>query len=90
MAVDGQLLLGVSDWRYPHFQIKNNLLYQVSRPQGELREVLLLPQWYVGNVLQLAHTHLLWVHLGMEKNESPPGSTGRDEEGPGRLLSQLP
>lgn len=33
IAVDGQLLPGVNDWRYPHFQIKNNLLYQVSRQQ---------------------------------------------------------
>ena len=53
--VDGQLLPGVSDWRYPHFQIKNNLLYQVSHQQGELREILLLPRRYVGTVLQLAH-----------------------------------
>ncbi|KAK6321825.1 hypothetical protein J4Q44_G00088010 [Coregonus suidteri] len=67
IAVDGQLLPGVSDWRYPHFQIKNNLLYQVSCQQGELREVLLPPRRYVGTVLQLAHTHLLGVHLGMEK-----------------------
>ena len=43
IAVDGQPLPGASDWPYPHFQIKNNLLYQVSHQQGELREVLLLP-----------------------------------------------
>jgi hypothetical protein len=36
IAVDGQLLPGVSDWRNPHFQIKNKLLYQVSRQKGEL------------------------------------------------------
>lgn len=67
IAVDGQLLPGVSDKRYPIFQIKNNLLYQVSRQQGELREVLLLPRRYVGTVLQLGHTHLLGAHLGMKK-----------------------
>lgn len=36
IAMDGQLLPGLSDWRYPHFQMKNNLLNQVSRQQGEL------------------------------------------------------
>ena len=67
IAVDGQLLPAVSDWQYPHFQIKNNLLYQVSRQQGGLREVLLLPRWYVGTVLQLAH--LMGAHLRMEKTQ---------------------
>ena len=33
----------------PISKIENNLLYQVSHEQGELREVLLLLHRYVGN-----------------------------------------
>jgi hypothetical protein len=67
IAVDGVLLPGVNDWRYPHFAIKHNLLYQVVKHNGEAKYLLLIPSQYVRTVLRLGHTHLLGVHLGMEK-----------------------
>ena len=74
IAVDGVLLPGVSDWRYPHFAIKHNLLYQVVKHNGETKDLLLIPSQYVRTVLQLAHTHLLGAHLGMEKTREQIGN----------------
>lgn len=93
IAMDGQLLPGVSDWRHPHFQIKNNLLYQVSYQQGELREVLLLPDgtwepffsW--PTPICLGRT---WERRRPRNGSRRPVPTARDEEGRGRPLSQLP
>ncbi|XP_075949073.1 uncharacterized protein LOC142951429 [Anarhichas minor] len=54
---------------YPHFSVKNGLLYQVTRSQDLVVEQLLVPQPHRPTVLQLAHTHLLGAHLGVEKTK---------------------
>jgi hypothetical protein len=74
IAVDGVLLPGVSDRRYPHFAIKHNLLYQVAKHNGYTKDLLLIPSQYVRTVMQLAHTHLLGAHLGIEKTRERIGN----------------
>ncbi|XP_069371637.1 uncharacterized protein [Paralichthys olivaceus] len=54
---------------YPHFAVKNGLLYQVVKANETVREQLLVPQPHRSTVLQLAHTHLLGAHLGVEKTK---------------------
>ena len=74
-TVDGTQLPGVCKWRYPHFAIKHNLLYQVVKHNGETKDLLLITTQYISTVLQLAHIHLLGAHLGMEKTRERIGST---------------
>ncbi|XP_073727643.1 uncharacterized protein [Misgurnus anguillicaudatus] len=54
---------------YPHFAIKNGLLYQIKKEGEETIEQLLVPQTHRATVLQLAHTHLLGAHLGVDKTK---------------------
>ena len=54
---------------YPHFAVKNGLLYQIVQKSGKVIEQLLVPQPHRSTVLQLAHTHLLGGHLGVEKTK---------------------
>ena len=65
--VDGKAIEGVGLITYPHFAIKNKLLYQVVKRNDECVELLLVPRPFVQSVLQLAHSHLLGAHLGVEK-----------------------
>ena len=66
-VVDGKAIEGVGLITYPHFAIKNKLLYQVVKRNDECVELLLVPRPFVQSVLQLAHSHLLGAHLGVEK-----------------------
>lgn len=54
---------------YPHFAVKNGLLYQVVKSNDKVIEQLLVPQPHRSTVLQLAHMHLLGAHLGVEKTK---------------------
>ena len=54
---------------FPHFAIKNGLLYQVIQCKDEVVEQLLVPKPHRPTVLQLAHTHILRAHLGVEKTK---------------------
>uniref|UniRef100_A0A8D0DEN8 Gypsy retrotransposon integrase-like protein 1 n=1 Tax=Sander lucioperca TaxID=283035 RepID=A0A8D0DEN8_SANLU len=45
------------------------LLYQVVKKNAEVHEQLLVPQPYRATVLNLAHTHPLGAHLGVEKTK---------------------
>jgi len=65
--VDGRLIDGVRQLIFPHFTIKNALLYQVIQKAGLTRELLLVPRPFIPSVLRLAHTHQLGAHLGVEK-----------------------
>lgn len=65
--MDGKPIEGVSHIIYPHFSIKNKLLYQIVKKNNECIELLLVPRPFVKHVLQLAHSHLLGAHLGVEK-----------------------
>lgn len=66
-VVEAQLQDRVSRLTYPHFMIKNKLLYRVDQQRGEIVEQCLVPKPYASKVLYLAHTHLLGGHLGAEK-----------------------
>lgn len=57
------------DLIYPHFAVKNGLLYQMIKVQDEVIEQLLVPKSFRPTVLQLALTHLLGAHLGVEKTK---------------------
>ncbi len=48
----------------PHFIIRNGLLYCVARRRGEEKTLLVVPQTEM--VLELAHSHPLAGHLGVE------------------------
>lgn len=74
VTVDGELLPMVSELCYPQFTIKPHLLYQVVQHHVETKYLLLLPTRYVNTVLQLAYTHLLGAHLGMEKTREQIGN----------------
>lgn len=65
-VIEGQPQVGVSRLTYPHFMIKNRLLYRVDQRRGETINQLLVPKPYTTKVLYLAHTHLLGGHLGTE------------------------
>ncbi len=65
--MDDQLIEGVSELPFPHFAVKNNLLYRVIKIEWEVVEQLLVPKSYISRVLYLAHSHLLGAHLGTEK-----------------------
>ena len=54
---------------YPHFAVKNGLLYQVVKDNDQVVEQLLVPKLHRPTVLQLAHTHLLGAHLGVDKTK---------------------
>ena len=66
-VVDGVPMEGVSTTTYPHFAMKNGLLYRVTKVGEEVIEQLLVPKPYILKVLYLAHTHVLGAHLGTEK-----------------------
>ncbi|XP_064172116.1 uncharacterized protein LOC135243909 [Anguilla rostrata] len=50
-----------------YFSVRKGLLYYNTTRRGEVRELLVLPSQYVATVLQLAHTHILGAHLGVQK-----------------------
>ncbi|XP_035287492.1 uncharacterized protein LOC118234816 [Anguilla anguilla] len=50
-----------------YFSVQQGLLHYHTTRRGEVRELLVLPHQYVATVLQLAHTHILGAHLGMQK-----------------------
>ena len=66
-VVDGKPVNGVRPLTHPFFAIKNKLLYRVVMVAGEQLEQLLVPRPFFPSVLQLAHSHLLGAHLGVEK-----------------------
>ena len=67
MVLEGKPVAGVSDVIFPHFALKNGLLYRVVKVEGDIVSQLLVPKRYVPKVLYLAHSHLLGAHLGVEK-----------------------
>ena len=54
---------------YPHFAVSRGLVYQVVKNNYEVYEQLLVPQPHRATVLNLAHTHPLGAHLGVEKTK---------------------
>jgi len=66
-VIDGKLIDGVRPLNYPHFAIKNKLLYQVIMKAGAPLELLLVPRPFISSVLQLAHSHMLGAHIGIDK-----------------------
>ena len=63
--IEGQNQDGLSQVSFPHFMVKNKLLYRVSQKDSvnsEICELLPVPRKYVSKVLYLAHSHLLGVH----------------------------
>ncbi|XP_077964207.1 uncharacterized protein LOC144411428 [Gasterosteus aculeatus] len=66
-VVEGEPVAGVSASTFPHFSIKNGLLYRVAKLEERVVEQLLVPKRYINKVLYLAHSHLLGAHLGVEK-----------------------
>uniref|UniRef100_A0AAQ4RCG2 CCHC-type domain-containing protein n=1 Tax=Gasterosteus aculeatus aculeatus TaxID=481459 RepID=A0AAQ4RCG2_GASAC len=66
-VIEGQRQAGVSQLSFPHFMIKDKLLYRVTKKNSEIHEQLIVPKNYVSKVLYLAHSHLLGAHLGREK-----------------------
>lgn len=66
-VIEGQRQAGVSQVSFPHFMIKDKLLYRVTKKNSEIYEQLIVPKNYVSKVLYLAHSHLLGAHLGREK-----------------------
>ena len=97
-VVDGKAIEGVGLITYPHFAIKNKLLYQVVKRKDECVELLLVPRPFVQSVLQLAHSHLLGGSVSTPSSrggEDPGPDQGKiplagGEEGSGGLLPQLP
>ena len=67
--IESKLAPGVSKLTYPHFLIKNQLLYYVQMVNGQKRCLLVVPKPYVSTVLHLAHSHVLGAHLGVEKTK---------------------
>jgi len=65
--VDWWLIDGIRQLIFPHFAIKNALLYQVIQKAGLTLELLLVPRPFIPSVLRLAHSHQLGAHLGVEK-----------------------
>ena len=84
--IEGQNQDGVSQVSFPHFMVKNKLLYRVTRKDSEICEQLLVAREYVTKVLYLAHSHLLGAHLGREKTYDvfSAASTGRGSREPWR------
>lgn len=68
-VLEGVVLGDRTSPTYPHFAINRGLVYQVVKKNDEVLEQLLVPQPYRANVLNLAHTHLLGAHLGVEKTK---------------------
>ena len=66
-VIEGQKQDGVSQVSFPHFMIKDKLLYRVTKKNSDICEQLLIPKEYASKVLYLAHSHLLGAHLGREK-----------------------
>uniref|UniRef100_A0A674CNJ5 Gypsy retrotransposon integrase-like protein 1 n=1 Tax=Salmo trutta TaxID=8032 RepID=A0A674CNJ5_SALTR len=52
---------------FPHFIMKNGLVYRVSKIGVDVVEQLLVPTRYRKTVLDLAHGHILGGHLGIDK-----------------------
>ncbi|XP_013996510.2 CD63 antigen-like [Salmo salar] len=52
---------------FPHFIMKNGLVYRVSKIGVDVVEQLLVPTRYRRTVLDLAHGHILGGHLGIDK-----------------------
>lgn len=59
MEVEGKRVEGVSVIMFPHFSVKNVLLYRVVKKEDVIVEQLLVPKFYIPKLLNLAHSHLL-------------------------------
>lgn len=68
-VLEGTVLGNRTSPTYPHFAVNRGLLYQIVKRNDEVHEQLLVPQPYRTTVLNLAHTHPLGAHLGMEKTK---------------------
>ncbi|XP_063070441.1 uncharacterized protein LOC134461440 [Engraulis encrasicolus] len=66
-VLEGRIVGERASPTYPHFAVIRGLLYQVVKEKNEILEQLLVPQPHRATVLNLAHTHLLGAHLGVEK-----------------------
>ncbi|XP_063044707.1 uncharacterized protein LOC134438913 [Engraulis encrasicolus] len=66
-VLEGTVLGDSTSPSYPHFAVNRGLLYRVVKENNEVHEQLLVPQPYRDTVLNLAHTHPLGAHLGVEK-----------------------
>lgn len=74
---------------YPHFALKNGLLYQVVRNKDQAIEQLLVPQLHGSTV----SPHLLEAHLWVEKTKESVFQEvllARSPIGDRELLPQLP
>ncbi|XP_041941973.1 uncharacterized protein LOC121705196 [Alosa sapidissima] len=68
-VMEGVVLGDRTSPTYPHFAVSRGLVYQVVQKNGEVHEQLLVPQPHRATVLNLAHTHPLGAHLGVEKTK---------------------
>ena len=68
-VVEGTLVGPRLTLSFPHFAVKNGLLYQVIKYQDKVLDQLLVPKPHRSTVMQLAHTHILGAHLGVEKTK---------------------
>ncbi|XP_063060131.1 uncharacterized protein LOC134453222 [Engraulis encrasicolus] len=67
--LEGTVLGNRTNATFPHFAVHRGLLYQMVEENNEVNEQLLVPQPYRDTVLNLAHTHPLGAHLGVEKTK---------------------
>uniref|UniRef100_A0A803J7L8 Gypsy retrotransposon integrase-like protein 1 n=1 Tax=Xenopus tropicalis TaxID=8364 RepID=A0A803J7L8_XENTR len=66
-VVDGEPVEPGLRVTYPHMAVKGDLLYQMSKKSDEVIEQLVVPKPYRKIVLDLAHSHIMGGHLGVEK-----------------------
>ena len=64
-VVEGTLVGPRLTLPFPHFAVRNGLLYQVIKDQDKVVEQLLVPKPHRPMVMQLAHMHILGAHLGV-------------------------
>ena len=94
-VIDGKLQEGVSELTFPHFMVKNELVYRVTKVRDEVCEQLLEPKEYRSMVMYLSHSHLLGAHLDRKQIENLWESAdivllARDKTGDPGLLPPLP
>lgn len=68
-ALEGVVLGERTSPTYPHFTVRRGLVYQVVKKNYDVNEQLLIPQLHRATILNLAHTHPLGAHLGVEKTK---------------------
>lgn len=68
-ALEGVVLGERTSPTYPHFAVRRGLVYQVVKKNYDVNEQLLIPQLHRATILNLAHTHPLGAHLGVEKTK---------------------